>query len=252
MKNIVQFNKIENLEEIYKLSLKERRQKVMNELKKEALKFEELVLLLFFDNTNENLLYRYILSFNENDIYNELEKFSYFISLLKIKDLQNKLLGNHNQRFRNVTNKEFFFQFLSAIKEGNETSINQKLSVINIARNAMVTNNQPFDINFNLEAFYYHISCLLVAKIEGKKKRDKTIFINYLNGLKRYLCLLSDELSEYAINQYKEKEDIKKILTIIVIHLDKCASQASLTEVLKISPICIRDIISFDYLEEYY
>ena len=208
-------NLFEKLKEINKLSLKERRQKVMKELKKETLNFEELDNLLLMDNTNENLLYRYILSLNKGDIYEEMEKFSYFINPSKISDLQCKLLGNHNLGFRNITNKKFFFQFLSAIKEGNIISINQKLSIINSADNAMETNNQPFNINFNLEAFYYHISCLLVAKIEGQKKREKTLFTKYLNGLKKYLLSLSDELNEYEQSQYNEKDDLKKFLTII-------------------------------------
>ena len=62
-------NLIEKLKEINKLSLKERRQKVMDELKKENLNLEELDILLLMDNTNENLLYRYIISLNKDDFY---------------------------------------------------------------------------------------------------------------------------------------------------------------------------------------
>ena len=207
-------NLIEKLKEINKLSLKERRQKVMDELKKENLNLEELDILLLMDNTNENLLYRYILSSNKNDFYDEMEKFSYFINPSKINDLQDELFGKHNLGFRNITNKNFFFQFLSAIKEGNLVSIDKKLSIINSVDNTMETNNQPFNIN-NLEAFYYHISCLLVAKIEDQKKREKSLFLEYLDGLKKYLLSLSDELNKYEQSQYNEKDDLKKFLIII-------------------------------------
>ena len=205
----------EKLKEINKLSLRERRQKTMNELKKEKLNFEELDLLLLMDNTNESLLYRYILSLDKGNVYDGIERFSYFINPSKIKDLQCKLLGNHNLGFRNITNKEFFFRFLSTIEKENQTIINQKLSIINSADNVMEINNQPFEINFNLEAFYFHISCLLVTKIEREKERGETNFTKYLNGLKKYLFSLSDELNEYDQGQYNEKKYLKRFLTVI-------------------------------------
>ena len=205
----------EKLKEINKLSLRERRQKTMNELKKEKLNFEELDSLLLMDNTNESLLYRYILSLDKGDAYDEIKRFSYFINPSKIKEFQCKLLGNHNLGFRNITNKEFFYQFLSTIKKENQTTINQKLSIINSADNVMEINNQPFDIKFNLEAFYFHISCLLVTKIEREKEGGKTMFTNYLDGLKNYLFSLSDELNEYEQGQYNEKKYLKRFLTII-------------------------------------
>ena len=208
-------NLLEKLNKINQLSLKERRLKVINELKKETLNFEELDILLLMDNTNENLLYRYLLSLNKSNVYDEIERFSYFINPSKIKDLLCKLPGNHNLGFRNITNKTLFFQFLSAIKEGNQTIINQKLSIINIADNVMDDNNQPFNISFNPEAFYYHISCLLATKIKREKERGETKFTKYLNGLKRYLFSLSNELNEYEQSLCDEKKDFKKFLTII-------------------------------------
>ena len=208
-------NLLEKLNKINQLSLKERRLKVINELKKETLNFEELDFLLLMDNTNENLLYRYLLSLNKNNVYDEIERFSYFINPSKIKDLLCKLPGNHNLGFRNITNKTLFFQFLSAIKEGNQTIINKKVSIINIADNEMDDNNQPFNISFNLEAFYYHISCLLATKIEKEKERGETKFTKYLNGLKRYLFSLSNELNEYEQSLCDENKDFKKFLTII-------------------------------------
>ena len=148
------------------------------------------------DNINEDLIYRYIQSLDKDkvDIYEEIEKYSYYINPSKINDLQHELLGNHNLGFRTITNKKFFFKFLSDIKEGNTISINQKSSIINTADKVLDTNNQPFNIKLNLEAFYFHISSLLVTKIKSQKERGETIFTNYLNGLKKYLSSLSDEL----------------------------------------------------------
>ena len=208
-------NLLEKLKEINKLSLKERRQKVIYELKKETLNLEELEFLLLMDNTNEDLLYRYIQTLNKSNLYVKIERVSYFINHSKIKDLQCNLLEKHNLGFRNISNKEFFFQFLSTIKKGEQTAIDEKLTIMNIADNVTEINNQPFDINFNLEAFYFHISSLLATKIGKEKKGDKIKFTKYLNALAKYLSSLSNELNEYEQNQCNEKKDLKKFLMII-------------------------------------
>ena len=208
-------NNLDELKEVNKLSLKERRQKVINELKKESLNLEELDLLLLMDNTNESLLYKYFESVNKNNSYDEIERFSYFISPSKINELKNKLTGKNNFVFRKITNKEFFFQFLSTIKEKNENTIDKKISIFDEAKSMMVDNNQPFDINFNPEAFYFHLSCLLVDKIRNEKEKDKADFTNYLEGLKNYISSLSNELDKYERKEYEEKKDLKKFYTIV-------------------------------------
>lgn len=59
----------EKMKEIYKLSLIERKRKVLKELEKEFLDTEKIKDLLLMDNTNENLIFKYFLSLDKNILF---------------------------------------------------------------------------------------------------------------------------------------------------------------------------------------
>jgi len=57
------------IKEINKLTLKQRRQEVQKQLENKNLKLEQLQYLLLLDNTNEELLYRYILALEKKLLF---------------------------------------------------------------------------------------------------------------------------------------------------------------------------------------
>ena len=119
---------IKKLEEINEVELDDRKVKVKEELKKPKLNTEELKKLLLYDNTNEELIYRYILSLNETDKLNEFRKYCNFISVDKINDLSNTNLGkNSNQVFRKKSFKQLFYEPLTALASHNITILNLKI-----------------------------------------------------------------------------------------------------------------------------
>ena len=65
-----------HIKDIYKLTLKKRKIEFKNELKNENLKLENLQYLLSLNNTNEDLLYRYMLTVKNENVINEMEKYS--------------------------------------------------------------------------------------------------------------------------------------------------------------------------------
>lgn len=65
-----------HIKDIYKLTLKQRKIEFKNELKNENLKLENLQYLLSLNNTNEDLLYRYMLTVKNENVINEMEKYS--------------------------------------------------------------------------------------------------------------------------------------------------------------------------------
>lgn len=211
--------KRENLDKINKLSLKERKQQVINELKNETLNLDKLDFLMLMDNTNEDLLYRYIESINQKLFFQMMQKYSSYMCLSKIKDLKDKSFKNNIQGYRNFSYKTLLFNLLSAIKKDDLKIMDQKLAIIKINEKNSELNNQPFDLQ-NFEAFYYHLCDLLLNQIEKQKKGD---FNEYLKCLKTYIASISNILDEYQKDEYnEEKKDIKKFLTIIfsIINLD--------------------------------
>ena len=108
--------------EINELGLKERKQKVIKELKNNNLTIKQLNNLLLLDNTNEDLICRYILSFNKDDSQRERSEisnyskffinadvvngliinFSNYISINKLKELKQKIFGDSNKGYRNI------------------------------------------------------------------------------------------------------------------------------------------------------
>ena len=210
------------LKEINKLSLKERKEIVIKELTKSFPNLERLEELLLMDNTNEDLLYRYIQSLKEDEVYYEIKRFSTYMSPSKINDIQLKFYGNLNQGFKNFSNKSLFFELLSAIMKNEQTLISEKLSIINKSDETVEMNNQLFDLNCNLEAFYYHISFLLADRIKEEKKNKNSDFTEYFFNLRNYVNSLSNELHKFEINMLDEKKEFKKFLTIVysIINLD--------------------------------
>ena len=51
------------MEDIYEMDLKARKQKVKEELEKKNLTLDKIIELLSYDNTNEELISRYIINF---------------------------------------------------------------------------------------------------------------------------------------------------------------------------------------------
>ena len=161
----------EQIKEINKLNLKQRKKEVQNELKNKNLNLEKLKYLLLLDNTNEDLLFRYMLALDKENVIDEMEKYSRYISFPKIKELQLKLFGDKNQDFRNISFKELFFTMLYAIHDNNKALIDKTISTIKLIRSRSMSNNQPFELN-NFEAIYFHLCCCLVIQIDKYKEQN--------------------------------------------------------------------------------
>ena len=141
--------KEENLKNVNKLTLKERKQIVKNSLKKIDINLDEFKYLLLLDNTNEELIFRFIKSLDEDSIYFIMQKYMSYLSLSKISDL-------HKQYYRNISNKSAFFKLISSINENNQVLMDNTISIIKKNGEKVELNNQPFDLE-NFEAFYYHL-----------------------------------------------------------------------------------------------
>ena len=213
----------ENLKKINKLSLKERKQQVIKELENESLNLEFLEYLLLMDNTNEDLLYKYIDSTDKNNVHKEIMKFCYYMSCSKIEKLKCKFFQDKNMGYKGISNKDSFFSLLSAIETNNKIKIDEQVSKIKIIENSREENNQPFDIKSNIEAFYLHILTLLLSKMITEKNRKDTDYDKYLKFLKTYVCSLEKELAKYKSGEIDETKDLKKFYTIIfsIINFDE-------------------------------
>ena len=225
---------IDIIEKINGLSLKKRKQKVIEDLKKEDLNTKDLENLLADDNTNEDLICRYLHSlYNDlfakpkdeiskepkNDNLKEfykiknfkkiLSKYSTFISIEKFKKLLIQLYGNKNLGFRNISFKDLFFNALLSFKKNKDFTL-----AINILKEAVILdkfNNQPFDSN-NFEAFYYYICTLFLSQIKNNENEKE----KYFKNLKKLIPMLQ-ELDEYSNckNYESEQKEFKKFLIII-------------------------------------
>ena len=107
--------KNEEIEELNKLSIIERKEKVINELKNENLTTVQLNNLLYICNINEDLIYRYIISLNE-----EIDKGAW--------DIVKKCLNNSNLKRLKEENKNIVFNMIMIYS--NYISIN-KLNDLN-------------------------------------------------------------------------------------------------------------------------
>ena len=211
--------KEKKMREIYKLSLKERKRKVRKELEKKDLDSEKIKELLLMDNTNENLLFRYILSLNKSIVIYEMQKYSCYIGVSKIKELQVNKFGNKNQGYRNVSYKDFFFRILKAFCEEDKLKLNEEKAKINLTHKNIELNNQPFDLS-NYEAFYFYLCSSLLSQINN----NETNIDNYINCMQEYITSMHDFLENYKKNNYEEEKlDINKFLTIFysIVNLDE-------------------------------
>ena len=231
--------KIENedknceIKEIYGLSLRERKQKVIDELKKENLILNDLEYLLPYDNTNEELLCRYIISLNkvissqkkeENQlkklipVEEAIVKYSNYISITKLNELTQKIFPNSYKEYRNISYKEIFFNFLIAIKNDDIKNLETEISKLNRAVQSKELNNQPYDTN-NFEPLYFYICSLLSFQIE----KNKNELEKYFKNIKSFLSKI-EEIDKYknCKDNEQEKKDINKFLIIVfaIVNLD--------------------------------
>lgn len=238
-------SKNQEITKFSELSLRERREKVRDELKKENLTTLQLNNFLYIFNTNEDLIYRYIISLNEEitkgvwDIVTKclnnfninilknrnktivcdiIKQYSNYMSITKLNDLKQKIYGNSVMGFRNISYKTIFFSFLTIIQKGNIEELKINLGKLNAAIKERKVNNQPFDID-NFDHLYFYFCTLLSTQFENNKNNNE----KYFKALKRFL-LIFKEKDEYSNNDnYEiEKKDIKKFIIIImaILNLD--------------------------------
>ena len=199
-----------NSKKISQLSLKKRKEIVQEKLKIKEINSEMFNELLIMDNTNEELIYRYIISLSsdENIALAAMQKYSYYISFQKIKDIQMKVFKGKNMGFRSTSYKTLFFNILNAIYKGNE--LDSYFSIIKTTYSKIEKNNQPFDLE-NFEAFYYY----LCSSLETEFHKYENNRAEYISSLEKYIKSIKSDLDLYKKDNYEEeKKDIKKFLTI--------------------------------------
>ena len=227
MLNYVKKNdKINNIfEKIVKLHLIERKKKVKEALKNQNLNLERLKILLLCDNTNEDLIYKYILSLDEKQSFSEILKYSNYLSTKKIEQLRLNIPSKFDLFFRKIPFKVLFFNFLFSLENLDESALDYQIGVLNASIKQRVINNQPYDID-NLEALYYYFCVLFSKQIEANKIK-KVKYFDYLKLLISKLNILKEYYKEYEDNKKevtyeKEIEDFNKFFTIIfaIVNLD--------------------------------
>ena len=244
--NIENINTNKNNDKITKineLSLRERKEKVTKELINKELTTKQLCNLLFLDNTNEDLIFRYLISLNNdvvkkgkevpskksifvhininnniNDIHKMIIYYSNYLSINKFNELKHKIFENKNTGYRNISFKELLFNILSSIKQKNFEKYKYFLGILNVSTKQRKCNNQPFDTD-NFEALYFYFCTLLLDQIENNKDNINA----YFETLKSFISNINEIDGYMNSKNYKsEKEDIKKFLIIIfaILNLD--------------------------------
>ena len=145
---------------IQNLSLKQRKKKVIDELKEnKELEINTITTLLQYNNINEKLIIKYINSLEITEAESELKKYSNFLSFKSIKDLEkNKFKKNLSNRKKSY--KLFFMDLLFSLEIYDIKKFQAEMNTINCAiKETTVINNQPHDKD-NYEALYYYI-CIL-------------------------------------------------------------------------------------------
>ena len=221
IENIKANEKSDEVTKINELSLRERKEKVIKELINKELTTKQLSNLLFLDNTNEDLIFRYLISFNNevlhsniNNEQNNIDKliiyYSNYLSINKFNELKQKVFGNKNTEYRNISFKDLLFDILSAIKQGNFEEYREYLGKLNVVIKQRKCNNQPFDTD-NFEALYFYFCTLLSTQIE----KNKDSINEYFETLKMFISNVN-EINDYmkSKNYKSEKEDIKKFLIL--------------------------------------
>ena len=122
------------LEGIVNLHLIERKKKVKEALKNQNLELEELKTLLFCDNTNEDLIYNYILSLDEEQSFSEILKYSNYLSTKKIEQLQLNIPSKFDLFFRKIPFKVLFFNFLFSLENLDEIALDYQIDVLNASK----------------------------------------------------------------------------------------------------------------------
>ena len=169
-------DKINNIPEgIVELHLIERKKKVKEDLKNQNIKQEELKILLLCDNTNADLIYKYILSLDEEQSFSEILKYSNYLSIKKIEQLRLNISAEFDLFFRKIPFKVLFFNFLFSLENLNESTLDYQIGVLKTSIKQRVINNQPYDVD-NLEALYYYFCVLLSKQIEGNKIKKVKYF----------------------------------------------------------------------------
>ena len=212
----------ECLKKINNLSLKERKQLVKKELKNKELNNEKLQFLLLMDNTNEELIFRYLQSMDKSLAMLIIPKYVDYMSLSKIKELQLNIFGNLDGLYRQNSYKDLFFRVLSAVQKNNKNFLDKELLFTKAIRRNVELNNQPFDFE-NFDAFYYNLFDLFICQIEKQKGQNEKDYNDYLFSLRTYANSISKVLNKYNQREYEEeKKDIKKFLTVFfsIINID--------------------------------
>ena len=183
------------------------------------------------DNTNEDLIYKYILSLDEEQSFSEILKYSNYLSIKKIEQLRLNIPLKFDLFFRKTPFKVLFFNFLFSLENLDESALDYQIGVLKASIKQRVINNQPYDVD-NLEALYYFFCILLSKQIEANKIK-KIKYFDYLKLLVSKLNILKEYYKEYednkkdVTNKYKftyekEIEDFNKFFTIIfaIVNLD--------------------------------
>lgn len=223
MKQVIDFNKMKMKAEIPKeisdLDLKQRKEKLKEELKHHKQSPDELKKLLLLDNINETLICKYLLSLNKKSAEIIIPKYSMFIRPDELLKIVNKIFGKgivFGQRTKSF--KKIFFEPLLALSSHNKDKFEEKIALMKTSVSPGLINNQPFNTE-NLEAFYYYICFLFCKQIkDNENKRDK-----YLENLEEFLLILQDlQMYSKEDNFEKEKEDINKFLIFCfsIVNLD--------------------------------
>ncbi len=200
--------KLKTLEEYKKL--------VNNELEKSNLTYWQLKELLNYDNTNSELIYRYLKQSKLKSF--EINNYHMCLSVEKCKEFN----------FIRKSFKEIFFMTLENIsKLKPEQSIkleefidnlNKFINKIKILIRTNVIFNQPFIYSNNTELIFYYLTECLITFYEKKKNNNNNELLNFFNRynkfnvfftiLKKYQC----DADNILMNQ-----DMKKFFCIIYI-----------------------------------
>ena len=177
------------------------------------------------DNTNEDLIYKYILSLDKEQSFSEILKYSNYLSIKKIEQLRLNIPLKFDLFFRKTPFKVLFFKFLFSLENLDESALDYQIDVLNASIKQRVINNQPYDVD-NLEALYFYFCVLLSKQIEANKIK-KVKYFDYLKLLVSKLNILKEYYKEYEDNKKdviyeKEIEDFNKFFTIIfaIVNLD--------------------------------
>ena len=186
---------------------------VNEELKKSNLTTSQLKELLNYDNTNSELIYRYLKQ--SNLLLYEINNYHMCLSVEKCKEFN----------FNRKSFKEIFFMTLEKLSKP-EISINEEfidnlnkfINNIKILIRTNVIFNQPFIYSNNTELIFYYLTECLITFYEKKKNNNNNELLNFFNRYNKFNVFFTI-LKKY---QYDEdnilmNQDMKKFFCIIYI-----------------------------------